>query len=105
MTLAAKLTEDYLRRTGKPRDSAFDAHYQYQWGVLRDLMSRLEVILDDEGIGHETAERVLRCLLYGSPSPADAELRMEQQERLVEALARTPPAPILFPGGLGLPPR
>jgi hypothetical protein len=103
LSLAYALTESYLRRTGKPRDG-LDAHYQYQWTVLRDLLSRLEVILDDEGIDREQAERILRCLLYGSPSVADAEDRIEITERLKEALSREPPASFLFPDGLGLPP-
>lgn len=104
MSLARALTESYLRRTGKPRDG-LDAHYHYQWTVLRDLMSRLEVILDDEGIDREQAGRILRCLLYGSPSPVDAELRMKQDEQLKEALAQAPRTLGTFPKGLGLPPR
>lgn len=90
MSLASRLPEDYQRRTGVPRDLALDGHYAYQWAVLRDLLSRLEVILDDEGIPRETAERVLRCLLYGSPSPADAEQRMRQQDEMVKLLSEQP---------------
>lgn len=105
MSLSSRLTEDYRHRTGTSRAAQLDAHYAYQWSVLRDMLGRLEVILDDEGIPRETTERVLRCLLYGSPSQADAELRVEQDERLKEALMRTPPMSIAFPGGLGLPPR
>jgi hypothetical protein len=107
VSFSGHLVESYLARTGQPRDGHRDAHYAYQWTVLRDMLARLEVILDDEDVPRETAERVMRCLLYGAPSAADAEQRMRQQDELIELMARVPPAPMRFPGaaGLGLPPR
>jgi hypothetical protein len=71
------------------------------------MLARLEVILDDEDVPRETAERVLRCLLYGAPSAADAGQRMERDQEMIDLMARVPPAPMHFPGaaGLGLPPR
>ncbi len=106
MSYSSTLVERYLQRTGQPRDTGKDAPYAYQWAVLRDLMARLEVILDDEEVPRETAERVLRCLLYGSPSAADADRRMERDREMDDLLARVPPVP-MFPGAadLGLPPR
>jgi hypothetical protein len=86
---ARSLAEDYFRRTGQPRDGSLDASYLYQMTVLRDLLSRLEVILDDEGVPPTTAHRVVRGLLYGSPSPFEAELRIQQDERLRDLLAQT----------------
>lgn len=50
----------------------------------------LEAILDDECVPRDVAVRVLRCLIYGAPSPADAELRVQQQEEMVKLLARIP---------------
>lgn len=97
MSYANHLVETYRDRTGQPRDSALDGAWQYQWTVLRDMLSCLEVILDDEGVPRETAVRVLRCLLYGSPSVADAELRMGQEQRMMELLARVPPQPVVWP--------
>ena len=87
MSYAAHLIHDYQARTGQPRDGALDAVYQLQWTYLRDMLGRLEVILDDEDVPPEIAKRVLRCLLYGSPSPADAEYRMRQQEETVKLLS------------------
>lgn len=111
MRVASKLVEDYLHRTGKPRDTELDAWYSHQWALLRDMLGRLEVILEDEHVPHEVTVRVLRCLLYGSPSPADAELRMETDERVKEAFTQKPP--VIHVDGihpdalarLGLPPR
>jgi hypothetical protein len=107
VSYSGHLVESYLARTGQPRAGQRDAHYSYQWTVLRDMLARLEVILDDEDVPRETAERVIRCLLYGAPSAADADERMEQHAEMVNLMARVPPSPMFFPGAadLGLPPR
>ena len=90
MSYSHHLVESYFQRTGQPRDGQRDAAYQYEWTILRDMLSRLEVILDDEGVPRETAERVLRCLLYGSPSPAAAEQRMRQEAEMIKLLREQP---------------
>jgi hypothetical protein len=95
MGYASGLAESYFRRLGHP--ATMDGVWQFEHAVLRDMLSRLEVILDDEGVPRETAERVIRCVLYGSPSPAVAELRMRERERTIELLERLPPAPVIFP--------
>jgi len=93
MGYASALIESYFRRLGHPPATAMDGVWQFEHAMLRDMLSRLEVILEDEGVDHATAERVIRCLLYGSPSPAVAEMRMRETERQVELLARMPPIP------------
>ena len=90
MSFSGHLVESYQQRTGQPRDRHRDAAYSYQWAVLRDMLARLEVILDDEGVPRETAERVLRCLLYGSPSVVDADDRMERDAELKKLLTEQP---------------
>jgi hypothetical protein len=107
MSYSGHLVESYLARTGQPRDGQRDAQYAYQWTVLRDMLARLEVILDDEDVPRETAERVMRCLLYGAPSAADAEQRMERDREMIDLMARVPPMPVHFSGAadLGMPPR
>jgi hypothetical protein len=105
VTRAHHIIEDYFRRTGQPRGSSLDGVYQYELAVLREMLTRLETILEDEGVARETVERVIRCMLYGAPSPADAELRMRQQERMAEMLQRMPPMPIDVSGLLGMPPK
>ena len=94
---AAEIIRDYFRRTGRPGDNALDACYQYEMTVLRDTLSRLEVILDDEGVPREVAIRVIRCMVYGSPSPAAAEERMRREAETVKILSERPPAPLYFP--------
>jgi hypothetical protein len=95
VSYSGRLVEDHFRRAGRPRDGQLDAAYQYQLSVLRDILSRLEVILEDEGVPQETAERVIRCMIYGAPSPADAEYRMRQQDEMVRMLGRIPPEAIV----------
>jgi hypothetical protein len=105
VTSAHHIIEDYFRRTGQPRGSSLDGVYQYELAVLREMLTRLEVILTDEGVAPETVERVIRCMLYGTPSPADAELRMRQQERMVEMQRLMPPMPINVSGLPWMPPQ
>lgn len=57
MSYAGHLMEDYFRRTGRSGNQALDAAYQYQVTVLRDLLDRLEVILDDEHVPHRLRRR------------------------------------------------
>jgi Mn-dependent DtxR family transcriptional regulator len=98
MGYASALVESYFRRVGYPSDSAIDGVWQFEHAVLRDMLSRLEVILDDEDVDRPTAERIIRCLLYGSPSPAVAELRERETKRTIELMQRLPPTPVFFPG-------
>ena len=91
MSFASSLVTQYFERTGRPRDGQLDAAYQFQLSVMRDTLDRLEVILEDEGVPREITERVIRCMIYGAPSPADAEYRMRQQDEMVRVISRTPP--------------
>ena len=97
MSYAAEAVRRYLGRTGTPHTSGLDAAYQYEWTILRDMLSRLEVILDDEGVPRETAERVIRCMLYGSPSPGAAEERMRCEAEVVKMLNERPAIPFEIP--------
>lgn len=105
MSYAHQLVHDYFRRTGRPGDQALDAAYQFEMAVLRDMLDRLELILDDEGVPRDVAMRVIRCLLYGAPSPAAAELRMQQERQIVDLMGRLPSLPVDVNGHLGMPPR
>lgn len=97
MGYAAEIVRDYFRRTGQPADQGLDACYQYETTVLRDMLSRLEVILDDEGVPREVAMRVIRCMVYGAPSPAAAEERMRREAEMVKLLNERPAAPLHLP--------
>ena len=104
MTFAEHLVAEHFRRTGQAGSQPLDGAHQYQVSVLRDLLGRLEIILEDEMIDSPKAERIMRCLLYGAPGRADAELRVQQQERTTELLARRPIGAQTL-ADLGLPPR
>jgi len=86
VSYATEAIRAYSARTGRPGDNALDACYMYEWAVLRDTLSRLEVILDDEGVPREVAVRVIRCMLYGAPSPAAAEERMRREAEMVKRM-------------------
>jgi len=97
---AAEIVRDYFRRAGQPGDQSLDACYQYEMTILRDMLSRLEVILGDEGVPRDVAARVIRCMLYGSPSPATAEERMRREAETVKMLNERPPIPFEMPADL-----
>jgi hypothetical protein len=103
MSYADHVMRDFARRTARPGDIQMDGAYQFETAVLRDMLTRLEVILEDEGVDRGTCERVIRCMLYGAPSPAAVDLRMRQADEMAEMLRRMPPLPVHIPG-LGLPP-
>lgn len=107
MGYAADLIASYYRRTGQPNDQALDSYYEYEMSVLREMLSRLEVILADEGVNRATAERVIRCMLYGSPSRSAAETRMRMDAEMVKLL-KDGPVTVSVPFGArrdsGLPP-
>lgn len=90
MTFAEHLVAEHFRRTGQAGSQPLDGAHQYQISVLRDLLGRLEIVLEDELVDSPKAERIMRCLLYGAPGRADAELRVLQQEQMAAALAREP---------------
>jgi hypothetical protein len=92
VSYAHRIVADYFRRRNVPPDSQLDGLYQYEVTLLRDMLDRLEVILDDEHMHPDAICRVIRCMLYGSPSPAAAEERMRREKETAEMLNRTPPA-------------
>lgn len=86
MGYSSKLVDDYFRRRHIPHEAHLDAFYSYELSLLRDMLDRLEVILDDEGVPRDVAVRVLRCLLYGSPSAVAAEMRMAQEKEIIRLM-------------------
>ncbi|MEV6258062.1 hypothetical protein AB0L97_32885 [Nocardia sp. NPDC051911] len=55
-----------------------DATYNAQIRFMRNVVHRLGIVLEDEGIPDKTAERIVRGVLYGAPTEEAAELRMAQ---------------------------
>ena len=97
MGYAHQIVTDYFRRRNVPPGSRLDGLYQYEMTLLRDMLDRLEVILDDEDVPREVAVRVIRCMLYGSPSPAAAEERMRRDREMTKLLRERPPVPFHLP--------
>lgn len=91
MSRADALWESYLNRIGGLEMYQRDAAYRFQFDVLLGMVKHLEVVLDDEGIAPGQADRILRCVLYGAPTVADAEQRVRDYERMVEIARKLPP--------------
>jgi hypothetical protein len=84
---------------GAQRAETFDPiHSHLTWWMDR-MLHLADMVMEDEGIDSAVRAKVIRCLLYGSPNVADAELRMVQQEQLVE-FARTAQPSLLVTGDL-----
>lgn len=90
---ARGLAEDYFRRIGQPCDGSLDAFHRYEMTLTREWLGRLEAVLDDEGVPRETAYRVVRCMLYGSPTQTAAEVRSWQESARMELLKNRPGGP------------
>lgn len=90
MSIARSAIHDWERRTRRPGAHHNDPHFQHHNHVLREILERLEIVLEDEGVPEDTIRRAIRCMLYGSPHTSDAELRQEQQKLLAEVLQNRP---------------
>lgn len=78
---AEQLTQLHFQRLGLPNEALLnDPTYRAQMEWLRDMVRRLGIVLEDEGIPDETAERIVRGVLYGAPTEEAAKQRMRQQE-------------------------
>jgi hypothetical protein len=68
-------------------------HHLVVW--MDRMLHLVDVVMEDEGIEPAVRAKVVRCVLYGSPNVADAELRMEQQQRMVD-LVKYQAAPMVI---------
>ncbi len=80
MSRPTQLISEHFRRQ-RPLPGAPDAAYMLQVNILRDLLERLDEILEDMGTPEEARAHITRCMLYGYPSRADMELRVDATER------------------------
>lgn len=88
------LIEDYCRRTGQPHTLAKDAAWSYAWHCMTETLKRLDVILFDDGVPQSRRDKYIRYMLYGSPSEAEADLRIEMMDgskQLLEDQLGMPP--------------
>lgn len=92
---ASHLLDGHLRRLGISKPA--DGPWQFQVEVLRSLLAKLDVILQDEQLPEGQRDRIMRCLLYGGvPGAAEAGLRDEMTQQMAGLSVRTsrPPAPV-----------
>jgi hypothetical protein len=93
--MASDLWANWASRTARSGAHNNDPFYHYQMNVLVDMLQRLEVILEDQGVlSKREAHDVLQALIYGAPHVADAEYRQAQEEQLTKLIR-----------SIGLPPR
>jgi hypothetical protein len=77
------LIEDFRRRSGLPDPVVKDAAYSYQWHSLTETIRALDMHLEDhqgETITPALRDRIVREMLYGAPSEAEADLRIEMMD-------------------------
>jgi hypothetical protein len=65
-------------------------HHMTRW--LDQMLHLVDVVLEDERIDRDIRTRVVRGILYGSPNPAEAEMRMAQQKQVARVLENRPPS-------------
>lgn len=99
---ASHLLADHLRRLGISKPA--DGPWQFQVEVLRSLLAKLDVIMQDEQppIPEAQRDRIMRCLLYGGvPGAAEAGLRDEITDltRSVSRNGGISQAPVWVPSG------
>jgi hypothetical protein len=90
MGIAQELTAQYLARAGQAGMRADSAIYRFQLAALRETLTRLEIVMEDEGLPAGMVERVIRAMLYGSPSPAVAGLVKAMADETLTMLEKIP---------------
>jgi hypothetical protein len=86
----------YLSRSGGREMFAKDPAYRMHMQVMRDWLHQLGIVLEDEGVPDELAERIIRGVLYGSPNVADAEQRLLDREKMMQLVKQQASQPIVF---------
>ena len=87
MSAATEMFHEHVRETQQPGPHNNDPWFCYQQSLLLEFLVRLELVLKDEGAGEALTGRILhRTLAALLPHPADAVLRVQQQEQLTEIL-------------------
>lgn len=93
------------RMPGATHVQHYDAVTHFQTHYIDTMLTLADMAMEDEGIPEHVRQRVIRTVVYGSPNPADAELRITQHEQDVARLLEQnlPLDPNLFtpPAGEG----
>lgn len=66
--------------------SLHDAVLNNQLTFIRHMLRLADMIMDDEGVAPEVRAKVVRGILYGSPSPSEAQIRIEDAKREIHRI-------------------
>lgn len=86
---AREMAIRWFHRLGIDRNGG-DAVSQWQYTWLSEMVERLVIVMEDEGVPDETARRVLRCWLYGAPTEAEGMIREQQAQRIKDLMMNEP---------------
>jgi hypothetical protein len=86
---ADRIWADYVDKLAGRDAYHTNSSFRFQCDVLRDMLRHLAVVLQDERLPAEQADRILRYVMYGAPSLAAAEENRRLQGELVKKLAET----------------
>ncbi len=92
-----RLVTEHMRRD-PDADRAYhhDATYSAQDRWLRGMLRLVDEVMEHEGVPEQVRERVVRCVLYGSPDSSDAVVRITDRARVAATLAAG--GPVAPPG-------
>lgn len=76
------------RMPGAYRAYMNDATHHYQVDLVDTILATVDMAMEDEGVPEAARQRIIRTVVYGSPNPADAELRMAQNEETKREMRR-----------------
>lgn len=86
-----RLMDRWLNRIPDARRAySNDPQYHAQIAWMRRAFAAFDLAMEDEGIPEQVRERILRTLLHGGPSEAEALQRMEALRSQVENLSAAP---------------
>ncbi len=88
MSFTDQEIERYSIRLGNPGAARTDPYFQYHLTLLRNLLTIVEISLEDQGVDPEIARKVIRHVVFGGyPESADIVVRREHEaemRRLIE---------------------
>lgn len=74
-----RLVDDHMRRDPNARQAYYhDALYSAQIRFLRGMLRLADEVMEHEGVPERVRERVVRCVIYGTPDGADAVIRIDE---------------------------
>lgn len=97
-TMARDVMDTYEDRVPGARDARRgDAASQYAHHLTVHLLDVAAAAMRDEGVDAGVRYRVLQAMVYAGSSPADVELRLQEQARFTEYVANNAkPMPYLL---------